>query len=163
MEWLEFSNKYWIAFWYETFKYWNTKIYIDLFVDRSWFQIMIRLRSIQNRGNIKRKGKRSYSVLWQNPLQPQKDPKSNVTTQKRHKKFDYTTIVNWLRTVSWSNNSHPTGVVKSVYERSTFPLNETALLSNAQTTIPRNFATIAIINLFLVYFHFYWQRMESKL
>ena len=25
--------------------------------------------------------------------------------------------------VSWSNGSHPTGVVKPVYERSTLPLN----------------------------------------
>ena len=40
---------------------------------------------------------------------------------KRHKKFDYTTIVDWLRTVNWSSNSHPTGVVKPFYERSTIP------------------------------------------
>ena len=32
-----------------------------------------------------------------------------LTTQKRHKKnFHYTTIVDRLRAVSWSNNSHPT-------------------------------------------------------
>ena len=38
------------------------------------------------------------------------------------KNFDYTTIADRLRTVNWSNSSHPTGVVKPVYERSTFPL-----------------------------------------
>ena len=42
-------------------------------------------------------------------------------------KFDYTTIADRLRTVSWSNSSHPTGVVKVVYERSTFPLIATAV------------------------------------
>ena len=45
---------------------------------------------------------------------------------KKHKNatknFDYTTIADRLRTVSWSNSSHPTGVVKPVYERSTFPI-----------------------------------------
>ena len=34
---------------------------------------------------------------------------TNVT-----KKFDYTKIADRLRTASWSNNSHPTGVVKPV-------------------------------------------------
>ena len=43
------------------------------------------------------------------------------------KNFDYTTIADRLRTVSWSNSSHPTGVVKPVYERSTFPLTATAV------------------------------------
>ena len=43
------------------------------------------------------------------------------------KNFDYTTIADRLRTVSGSNNSHPTGVVKPVYERSTFPLTATAV------------------------------------
>ena len=49
------------------------------------------------------------------------------------KNFDYTTIADRLRTVSWSNNSHPTGVVKPVYERSTFPLTATAVQSNGHT------------------------------
>ena len=38
------------------------------------------------------------------------------------KNFDYTTIAGRLRKVSWSNNSYPIGVVKPVYERSTFQL-----------------------------------------
>ena len=37
------------------------------------------------------------------------------------KNFDYTTILDRLRTVSWSNNSYPTGVVKPVYGIPTFP------------------------------------------
>ena len=81
-----------------------------------------------------RKRKRSDSVLWQNPLHSQKksinqrDNTKNVT-----KNFDYTTIVDRLRTVSWSNNSHPTGVLKSVYERSTFLLTTTAVQSKEHT------------------------------
>ena len=63
-----------------------------------------------------------------------KNPYTHRTIQKatwQHKNatknFDYTTIADRLRTVSWSNSSHPTGVVKPVYERSTFPLTATAV------------------------------------
>ena len=49
------------------------------------------------------------------------------------KKFDYTTIADRLGTVSWSNSSYPTGVVKPVYERSTFPLTATVVLSKGHT------------------------------
>ena len=50
-------------------------------------------------------------------LKKQRDNIKNAT-----KNSDYTTIADRQRTVSWSNNSYPTGVVKPVYERSTFPL-----------------------------------------
>ena len=63
-----------------------------------------------------------------------KNPYTHRTIQKatwQHKNatknFDYTTIADQLRTVSWSNSSHPTSVVKPVYERSTFPLTATAV------------------------------------
>ena len=48
--------------------------------------------------------------------------KSKVTTPKRHKNFDYTTIVDLLRTVYWSNDSYSTGVVKPIYKIQTLPL-----------------------------------------
>ena len=38
------------------------------------------------------------------------------------KNLDYTTISEWLRTVCWSNDSHPTSEVDPAYEISTFPL-----------------------------------------
>ena len=38
------------------------------------------------------------------------------------KNFDYTTIADRPRTVSWSKNSHPTGVFKPIYGYPTFPL-----------------------------------------
>ena len=59
------------------------------------------------RASMKRKRKISDSVLLLKPIHPQKNPKSNATTQKRHQKFDYTTIADRLVTVSWSNDSHP--------------------------------------------------------
>ena len=65
--------------------------------------------------------------MTKDPTPTEKNPKSNVKTQQRHQNFNYTTIADRLMTVSWSNNSHPTGVVKSVYERSTYPLIATAV------------------------------------
>ena len=59
---------------------------------------------------------------------PQKNPKKQHDNMKNATKyFDYTMIADRLRTVSWSNSSYPTGVVKPVYERSTFPLTTTAV------------------------------------
>ena len=43
------------------------------------------------------------------------------------KNFDYTTIADRLRTVSWGNDSHPTGVVKPVYGIPTFQLTAKAV------------------------------------
>ena len=46
-------------------------------------------------------------------------------TTRQHKNatknFDYTTISDRLRMVSWSNDSYQTGVVKPVYGIPTFP------------------------------------------
>ena len=52
--------------------------------------------------------------FFENPYTNRKF-KNELTTQKRHQNFDYTTIVDWLGIVSWSNNSHPAVVVKPVY------------------------------------------------
>ena len=65
--------------------------------------------------DIKRKRKRSDSVLWQKPLHQQKCQKGKVTTQTTPQKIDYTAVADRLRTVSWSNYGHPTGVVNPVY------------------------------------------------
>ena len=51
-----------------------------------------------------------------------KSKKHRDNIKNATKKFDYTTIADRLWTVSWSNSSHPTGVVKPVNERSSFPL-----------------------------------------
>ena len=44
------------------------------------------------------------------------------------KNFDYTTLADRLRTVSWRYSSHSTGVVKPVYERSSFQLSNSRLI-----------------------------------
>ena len=79
------------------------------------------------------------NLTWSYDENPYTNRKFNnqLTTQKRHcytlpKHFDYTTIAHRLRTVSWSNNIHPTGVVKPMYGYSTFPL--TAKPSNQTDT-----------------------------
>ena len=69
----------------------------------------------------KRKRKISDPVQSdKSPYTDRKIKKTNVTTQKRnHKNFDYTTIADRFRTVSWGNDSHPTGVVKLFWIRGT--------------------------------------------
>ena len=63
------------------------------------------------------------------PTLTEKSKKQRDNIKNATKNFDYTTIADRLtwRTVRWSNSSYPTGVVKQVYERSTFPLTTTAV------------------------------------
>ena len=90
---------------------------------KNWFWCKNSSVSLWNRTVYCEKERKRYdSVLWQKPLQQQKIPKSKLTTQTRHQNLDYTTIAGRLRTVSWSNDSHPTSVVKPVYGIRTFPL-----------------------------------------
>ena len=46
-------------------------------------------------------------------------PTEKYKKQRDNANFDYTKIADRLRTVSWGDDSHPTGVVYSVYESST--------------------------------------------
>ena len=72
----------------------------------------------------KKKRKRSYSVIWQKPPHRQNTSIQKATWQHKNatKSFDYTTIAVRLRTVSWGNDSHLTGVVKPVNGIPTLPL-----------------------------------------
>ena len=54
------------------------------------------------------------------PTPTEKSKKQRDSIKSAIKNFDYTTIANHLRTVSWGNDSHPTGVVKPVYGIPTF-------------------------------------------
>ena len=65
--------------------------------------------------------------MTNNPASTEKSKQQRDNTKNATKHFDYTTIADRLRTVSWSNNNHPTGVVKPVYERSTFPVTAIAV------------------------------------
>ena len=49
----------------------------------------------------------------------EKSKKQHDNIKNATKNFDYTTIADQLRMVSWSNSSHSTGVAKPVNERST--------------------------------------------
>ena len=55
----------------------------------------------------KRNRQRSDSVLWQKPQHPQKVRKYRDNIQNATQNFDYTTIADRLRTVSWSDSSQP--------------------------------------------------------
>ena len=81
---------------------------------------------------LKTKRKRSDSVLWLKPLHQQKCQKGKVTTPTEPQKFDYTAIADRLRTVSWSNYSHQTGVVNR-FTGPTFSLPATAVYSKGHT------------------------------
>ena len=50
------------------------------------------------------------SRMTKAPAPKEISKKQRGNTKNATKNFDYTTIANRLRTVSWSNNSHPTGV-----------------------------------------------------
>ena len=73
--------------------------------------------------------------MTKTPTPTDKSEKQRDNIKKRHQNFDYTTIADRLRTVSWSNRSHPTGVVKPDKERSTFPLTAKVMLSIVHGTI----------------------------
>ena len=68
----------------------------------------------------RRKRKISDSVLWQKPLYQQKIQNTNWQHQHANKKFTYTIIADRFGTAGWSNNIHPTGVVKPVYGYPTY-------------------------------------------
>ena len=67
------------------------------------------------------------SPVTKTPTPTEQSKKATWQHKNATKNFDDTTIADRLRTVNWSDNSHPTGVVKPVYERSTFPLTATAV------------------------------------
>ena len=77
--------------------------------------------------HIREKGRDLTQYCDKNPYTHRTIQKATRQHKNVTKNFDYTTIADRLRTVSWSNSSHPTGVVKPVYERSTFPLTTTAV------------------------------------
>ena len=83
----------------------------------------------ETRQNIREKGSDLTQSCDKGPYTHRKIQKA--AWKNATKNFDYTTIAERPRcmTVSWSNNSHPTGVAKPVYEHSTFPLTAIAVNS----------------------------------
>ena len=60
-----------------------------------------------------------------------KKQRDNINATKN---FDYTTIADRFSTVSWSNSSSPTGVVKPVYDHSTIPTNRNSRVIKRKDT-----------------------------
>ena len=61
------------------------------------------------------------------PYTDRKIHKATWQHKNANKNLDYTTIADRLRTVSWGNDSNPTGVVKPVNEILTLPLTTTVV------------------------------------
>ena len=61
------------------------------------------------------------------PTSKEKNPQSNVTTQKRHQKLRLHCYLDRARTVSWGNDSQTTFVAKPVYGIPTFTLTAKAV------------------------------------
>ena len=75
---------------------------------------------------------REKEEIWLSPMTEALTPtekfkKQRDNTKNATKNFDYTTIADRLRTVSWGNDSHPAGVVKPVYGIPTVPLTAKAV------------------------------------
>ena len=74
-----------------------------------------------------RRSKEKKEEFWLSPMTKaptsteKKSKKQRDNTKNATKNFDYTTIADRIRTASWSNSSHPTGVVKPANECLTFP------------------------------------------
>ena len=82
---------------------------------------------------IKRKRKRSDSVLWQNPLHQQKCQKGKVTTQTTPQKSSITQRLrtNWGRSVGVTTATQLVWLIW--FTGPTFPLPATAVLSKGHT------------------------------
>ena len=73
------------------------------------------------------KGRDLTQSYDKSPYTDRKIQKAKWQHKNATKYFDYTTIADRLRTVSWDNDSHPTDVVKPVYGIPTFPLTAKAV------------------------------------
>ena len=76
---------------------------------------------------LKEKKKEIWLSLTTKAPIPTDNSATNWAHKKATKNFDYTTIANRLRTVSWSNDNYPTGVVKPVYRIPSFPITTKAV------------------------------------
>ena len=61
---------------------------------------------------------------------PTENSKNNGQHKNATKNFDNTAIADRLRTVSWSNNSHPTGVVKPGLKGTNLPTHRQSSLTS---------------------------------
>ena len=109
----------------------NNNLLISQMDSNQWVFYQFPLKSSEEKKN----------EIWHNPMTTPRYTngkfKNRRTIHKRHQNFDYTTIADRLWTVSWSNNSHPTGLVKPVYGYHTFQLTTKAVSSSTTNTFIR--------------------------
>ena len=67
-----------------------------------------------------------FSPMTKSPTPTKTFKKTKLQHKDATKMFHYTAIADRLRTVSYSNDSHTTGVVTKVYRIQTFPLSTRA-------------------------------------
>ena len=75
---------------------------------------------------VSEKGRNLTHSYDKSPYTDRKIQKARWKHKNATKNFDYTTIADRLRTVSWDNDSHQTGVIKPAYGIPTFPLTAKA-------------------------------------
>ena len=102
--------------------------------------------------NSKEKEEDLTQYYDKNPI-PTENLKTNGQHKNATKNFDYTTITDRLRTVSCSNNNHPTGVVKWVYRYPTFPLTAKTHYKCLQFSL-----TALLLTLLTTYFRYNGRR-----
>ena len=83
--------------------------------------------------DLREKGRDLTQSYEKSPYTHRKIQKATRQHKNATKNFDYTTIADRLRTVSWGNDSHPIGVIKPVYGVPNFPLTATVVLSKGYT------------------------------
>ena len=83
-------------------------ILVQTLVDFIWLQIEIFNRIWARR----EKGRYPTQSYDKSSYTDRKIQKATLQHKNATKNFDYTTIADRLRTASWGNNSHPTGLVK---------------------------------------------------
>ena len=85
-------------------------------MNQVWNSIETAFQTCQNRP--REKGRDLTQSYDKSPSPTEKIQKATWQHKNAKKIVDYTTIVDQLRTVSWTKNNHPISVVKPVYERS---------------------------------------------
>ena len=75
----------------------------------------------------RKKGRYLIQSYDESPYTDRKIQKAMQQHKNATKNFDYTTIADRLRTISWGDDSRPSCVVKPVYGIPTFPLTTKAV------------------------------------
>ena len=109
--WIVWKAKiYHLHHWFMHLWYVSTKKGQKLYNNRHYDCPLSHLRCVYS-GFLKEKGRDLAHSYDKSPYTDRKIQKATFQHKKATKNFDYTTIADRLRTVSWGNDSHPTGVV----------------------------------------------------